>query len=265
MLTTDDIATYHRDGVLVLSSLFTHDEILALRASFDRDSKVAGDHRIIEPQSDEVRALYASHLRQPEYAMLVRSPRLVKAAHQLLGSEVYLYQLKINAKPGHGGGGWAWHQDYAAWQIADDLVAPDLVNAVVFLDDVTQSNGPISFVPGSHADGLIRASHNEDMRSSQHLDPDDIALPSEALDTLMERRGVVTPIGKAGTVVFFHPEAAHGSTSNLSATSRRLAIATYNDVHNVPQPAGPPRPDYLVCRDTRPLPVQDDVVITEDA
>lgn len=263
MLSETDIAQYKRDGIVVSPGLFTHHEVLALHAAFDRDAEIPGDHRIIESDNDQVRALYASHLRQPEYAALTRSPRLVGPARQLLGPEVYLYQFKINAKPGNGGAGWAWHQDYVAWRIADGLPAPDLVNVTIFLDDVNESNGPIAFVPGSHTDGLIRAERSEVRRSGQHLDPDDIALSPDTLDALVERCGVLTPTGQAGTAVFFHPEIVHGSTPNLSPYSRRLAIATYNEVRNTPRPAGEPRPEYLVCRDTRPLALEADLVIVE--
>ncbi|WP_329568999.1 phytanoyl-CoA dioxygenase family protein [Kitasatospora sp. NBC_01266] len=283
MLTSTDVDRYRRDGLLVLPALFTPTEIAALRDAYDRDTRVPGDHRIVEADSmtaasasdsdsagastadadatpaDKVRALYASHLRQPEFAALVRAPRLVRAARQLLGPELYLYQFKINAKPAGGGDGWAWHQDYVAWRIADLLRTAELVSAVLFLDEVTADNGPIAFVPGSHTDGLVRADRGEQERSSQHLDPDDIAVPPALLDRLVARRGVTAPTGAAGTVVFFHPELVHGSSPNNSTAGRRVAIATYNSVHNTP--LGEPRAEYLVCRDTRPLPVEDDLPI----
>ncbi|WP_329180011.1 MULTISPECIES: phytanoyl-CoA dioxygenase family protein [unclassified Streptomyces] len=263
MLNESEIAQFKRDGVLVRPNLFAPDEVAALLAAFDRDAGTSGDHRIVEPASQEVRALYASHRRQPEYASLARSPRLVGPARQLLGPEVYLYQFKINAKPAHGGDGWAWHQDYVAWRIADRLRSPSLVNAVLFLDDITETNGPIAFVAGSHADGLIRDRRSDRQRSSQHLDPDDIALSPQDLESLLDRHELVTPTCAAGTVVLFHPEIVHGSSPNLSPFARRVAIATYNDVHNLPRPAGEPRPEYLVCRDTRPLPIEEDRPIVD--
>ncbi|WP_405734872.1 phytanoyl-CoA dioxygenase family protein [Streptomyces sp. NBC_01537] len=264
MLNETEIAQYKRDGVLVLPGLFTPEEVAALLAAFDRDAMSPGDHRIGESAGEEVRALYASHLRQPEYAALVRSPRLVGPARQLLGPQVYLYQLKINAKPAFGGDGWAWHQDYVAWRIADNLPAPDLVNVVVFLDDVNEANGPIAFVAGSHTDGLVRDGRSDRWRSNQHLDPDDIALSPQELEALIERHELVTPTGAAGTATFFHPEIVHGSSPNLSPSSRRVAIATYNDVHNLPRPTGEPRSEYLVCRDTRPLAIEEDRAIVDN-
>jgi ectoine hydroxylase len=257
MLTAKDITTYRRDGLLVLPDLFSLAEVAALRAAFERDALVPGDQRIAEPHGTKVRAVYASHVRQPEYAALSRSPRVLLAAQQLLAPEIYLYQLKINAKPAFGGDGWAWHQDYIAWKIADNIPGPHLLNVAVFLDDVNEFNGPIVFVPGSHTEGLRRSDRNEHGRSGQHFDPDDIALSPAEMSSLVERHGMIGPTGNAGTAVFFHPEIAHGSATNISPSPRRMAILTYNQVDNVPRPVGEPRPEYLVCRDTRPLEVLD--------
>lgn len=251
MLTPDDIATYEKDGVLVLPGRFSSEEVETMREAFERDARVPGDHRIMEPDSEAVRAVYASHLRQPEYTALAHDPRLLRPAQQLLARDLYLYQFKINAKLGFSGDGWAWHQDYIAWKIADDLPAPRLINFTVFLDPVNEFNGPIVFVPGSHRDGLLRDDRGAGRRSEQHLDPDDIALSPEHMCALVERYGMYSPKGEAGTVVIFHPEIVHGSAANLSPYARRLVIATYNEVHNTPR--GRPRPEYLVCRDTRPL------------
>jgi ectoine hydroxylase len=66
-----------------------------------------------------------------------------------------------------------------------------------------------------------------------------------------------SPKGPAGTVIFFHPEIAHGSALNMSPYPRTVLIITYNDVTNSPRPAGSPRPEYLVGRDLRPLEPRD--------
>jgi ectoine hydroxylase len=253
MLVEEDIATYRRDGLLVMPGLFGSAEVEALRSAFERDARIPGNQRVAESDGTMVRAVYASHLRQPEYAALIRSPRVLRTAQQLLGADLYVYQFKINAKPAFGGGGWAWHQDYVAWKVMDNIPAPDLINVVVFLDEVNQFNGPITFVPGSHRDGLLRSDQSQHQRSEQHIDPDDIALSPTEMGSLVQRHGMVGPTGRAGSAVFFHPEIVHGSAANVSPFPRRVAILTYNQVSNVPRPFGAPRPDYLVCRDTRPL------------
>jgi ectoine hydroxylase len=255
-----ELRAYAEDGLLVMPRLFDDAEVEALRTAFDRDARIPGEHRIAEPDGGAVRAVYSSHRRQPEFATLARATRLLGRVQQLLTPDVYLYQFKINSKSSFGGQSWAWHQDYIAWRLADNLLAPRLLNVAVFLDDVSEFNGPVVFVPGSHTDGTVRADRSAEHQSEQHLDPDDIALSVDQLAGLVDRHGMVSPKGPAGTVVFFHPEIVHGSSVNMSPHPRRLLIATYNDVTNPPRPIGPPRPEYLVCRDTRALEATDDEI-----
>ncbi|MEV6880964.1 phytanoyl-CoA dioxygenase family protein [Streptomyces sp. NPDC051135] len=252
-LTQQQAAEYHERGFLMLESLLDAQEVESLRAAFERDAKVPGPQVVTEDGGTEVRAVYSSHQRQPEYAGLVRDARILAPVRQLLCDDVYVYQFKINAKPAFGGDKWAWHQDFLAWRIADGLPAPRQVNIGVFLDDVTEFNGPVIFLPGSHRRGLVHRGRSDSARSEQHLDPDDISLSPAQLAEHVDRHGMTSPKGPAGSVVLFSPEIVHGSSPNMSPFARRLLIATYNDTENLPRPAGEPRPDYVVCRDTAPL------------
>ncbi len=253
-LSQEQVREYRERGLLVLDGLFGPAEVEVLREAYRRDSAVPGDHRVTERDSDEVRAVYASHLRCPEFGALVRSPRILGPVRQLIGDRVYVYQFKINSKPPFVGGGWAWHQDYAAWRLADHLPAPLLVSVGVLFDEVTEFNGPVVFVPGSHRGGLVGDRHPvAEAASEQHVDPEDIALTAGELAGLVDRHGMESVKGTPGTVVFFHPEIVHGSAANISPLPRRLLIMTYNDTANVPRPPGSPRPEYVVCRDTTPL------------
>lgn len=252
-LTQQQVDQYHERGFLLLESLLDAKEVDILRAAFIRDAQVPGPHVVAEPESKEVRAVYASHQRQSEYADLVRDPRILTPVQQLLSDDVYVYQFKINSKPAFGGDKWAWHQDYLAWRLADGLPAPRQVNIGVFLDDVTEFNGPVIFLPGSHRVGLVRENRSDAAKSDQHLDPEDISLTPEQLAEYVDRNGMSSPKGPAGSVMLFSPEVVHGSAINMSPFARRLLIATYNKTTNLPQPKGEPRPEYVVCRDTEPL------------
>jgi ectoine hydroxylase len=255
LLDDSQIKRYQDDGFLVIDSLFDLTEVDVLRAAFARDAQIDGPQRIMEDDGVGVRAVYASHLRQPEFADLVRSPRVLGVARQLLSDELYLYQFKINAKPALGGERWVWHQDFPAWRLMDDLPLPRLVNVAVFLDEVTEFNGPVVFVPGSQLGGSITNIRRGTAKSEQHLDPDDIALGPDTLAGMVRRSGMVSPKGPAGSVVFFSPEIVHGSAPNMSPFSRRLLIMTFNEAANLPRHRGTPRAEYLVGRDTTPLEV----------
>lgn len=253
LLSKDQSDLYSEQGYLFFDSLFSQEEVRQLHSAFERDCADPGPHRILEKDSDQVRALYASHLRRPEFAALIRSPRLLAPARQILSAGVYVYQFKINTKPAFGGAEWAWHQDFLAWRLMDNLGSPLLVNVGVFLDDVTEFNGPLIVLPGSHRCGMVRDGRNAETASEEHLDPDDISLPPAQVAELVERHGMTSLKGAAGSVVFFHPELVHGSGTNMSPLPRKILIATYNDAANPPRPLGDPRPEFLVCRDITPL------------
>lgn len=263
MLTANQVDAYQQNGLLTIPGVLSEDEIEALRLAYERDTEVLGDHRIAEAEGDHrVRAVYGTHLRQPEFNALIRLPRILGVVRQLLGSQAYVYQLKTNAKPAFGGDKWAWHQDLLAWQLVDNLASARLVNVAVLLDEVTEFNGPIFFVPGSHRGDLIRSDRNSAASSDKHLDPNDIALTPADLASCVEHGGMVSSRGTAGSLVFFHPMIVHGSAPNMSPYPRRLAIITYNDVDNPPRPIGEPRPDYLASRDAIPLDLGQDTPIT---
>lgn len=257
-LNEEQVGLFRDQGFLLVESVFDGNEVDALREAFRRDGLIPGEQRIMEEHGDTVRAVYSSHRRQPEFAALVRSSRLLGPAHQLLDEDLYLYQFKVNAKPPFTGDLWAWHQDYLAWKIADNLPAPRLLNVGLYLDDVTEFNGPLIFIPGSHRNGLVNEGRRQEQRSEQHLDPDDIRLTESQMVGLVREHGMQSPKCPAGSVVFFDPEVVHGSAPNMSPFPRKLLIATYNHVANQPRPVKEPRPEYLICRDTRPLRAADE-------
>ncbi|WP_316524213.1 phytanoyl-CoA dioxygenase family protein [Kitasatospora brasiliensis] len=260
-LSQEQVRQFRTQGFLILDQLFSAEETEALQEAFRRDALVPGEQRVLESDGGEVRAVYASHVRQPEFAGLIRSPRVLDPVRQLLGGEAYIYQFKINAKPPFSGAGWSWHQDFAAWQMADGLEQPKLVNVGVFLDEVNEFNGPVIFCPGSHRDGLVKKTPaGGPAASEQHVDPEDIALTPADMTGLVDRHGLVSAKGAAGTVVLFDPEIVHGSAPNMAPYPRRLLIVTYNDVTNVPHPAVP-RPEYVVGRDTAPLRTTDQEIL----
>lgn len=252
-LTEETVAQYGRDGFVLVPEVFSHAELKALRAALAEDLTARGPHQVLEDDDVTMRAVYASHARHPVFGGLVSSRRLLGPAMQLVAQDLYVHQFKINTKRPFGGESWAWHQDYPVWRDADRMPAPRAVNAAVFMDDVTEFNGPVVFLRGSHRLGSEASSRRRGDQAEEHIDPHDYALSTADLTKLAEVHEMTSPKGPAGTVVFFHPEIVHGSAPNISPFPRDLMIVTYNASSNAPRPSGEPRPEYLVGRDTTPL------------
>jgi ectoine hydroxylase len=258
LLTDEQRREYDRRGLLVLDEAITEDELRALREAFDRDKRRDGEHRVVEDDGRSVRAVYAPHLRDDEFRRFAAHRLVLGAATDVVSSELYIYQYKVNTKRAFGGGAWAWHQDYIAWRIQDGLPRPDAVTVAVFLDEVDEFNGPMICIPGSHRRGEITPPSSGG-GSDGHLDPSDIELGPEQVAELADRFGLEAPKGPPGTVMLFHPNIVHASAQNVSPRARDLALITYCAVDNQPT-REVPRPEHLVGRSRTALTITESPV-----
>ena len=202
-------------------------------------------------------------LRDELYRRLSVHPRLVEPARQILGGEVYLHQFKINAKEAQDGEIWHWHQDYRTWYEDDGMPGPDVINAAVFLDDVTEFNGPMMFIPSSHSGGRIDSDQAfERVPGYGRLSADAVGSPysKETINRMIREKGIVAPKGPAGSTVFFHGCTVHGSAPNMSPWGRAMVFSSLNRVEN--HIRKPTRPDYLALQDfTALVPIADDCLL----
>jgi ectoine hydroxylase len=65
-------------------------------------------------------------------------------------------------------------------------------------------------------------------------------------------------VGKPGTVVLFHPNVVHGSGHNMSRHSRWQIYTVFNPVVNKPAGIDNPRPEWVVSRNYKSLPLGND-------
>lgn len=147
------------------------------------------------------------HKRAP-WPAIVRLPELQAWTDRILGGPTYCQASMALVKPPDVGQAFPWHQDSAYY---GDL-ALTLVLATVYLDDVTEENGSMLYVPGSHREG--RLPHVISSTAKRYLvgDYDQAAVRVEA---------------KAGDVVLFDHHLVHGSRPNRSAVSRRAVRLVY--------------------------------------
>ena len=85
---------------------------------------------------------------------------MIQPVEDLLQEKLYMHQFKINGKMAFEGDVWQWHQDYGTWFNDDLMPSARAMNVAIFLDEVTEFNGPLLFIPGSHKKGIIKAKHD---------------------------------------------------------------------------------------------------------
>ncbi|WP_025616736.1 phytanoyl-CoA dioxygenase family protein [Salinispora cortesiana] len=262
-LTRELLARYRRDGYVLLAPDFLAEDVPAAVTSAI-PSAVADDspRRILERDGTTVRSVYGLHQTHPTIAGLARLPQLLGAVRQILGDDVYVHQSKINFKEPFSGDQWEWHQDYVYWLQNDGVQAPDLVNAAIFVDEVTEFNGPLTFVPGSHRHGLLAGQDLDGMPLGYEDAPAWVAtltanekfrVEPAVIEDLARREGLVSPKGPAGSLLLFDPNILHSSAPNISPFRRAMLMFVYNSVSNSPRPVATPRPPFLADPDVRPL------------
>ena len=241
-----------RDGFLILPGLFSPGEVEIICARLPQIFAAKDPANIIEKESGEVRTTMGLHLRDPVFAKLVRHPRLIEPAMQIAGEPLYIQQTKVNVKSAFDGEVWQWHYDFATHHGEDGVPEPLALNLHIFLDDVTEHNGPLYFIPGSHLDGPVPAA----------LDVDTTSYPLWVVDRqtvtrLVQGRGIVSATGQAGTGLIFRDCLLHGSPNNMSPWDRPIFSVILNPVSNALTCFE--RPDYKHHRDLTPVtPLSDD-------
>ncbi len=246
-LTADQLDAFTNDGFVVLPDRFGADEVAGINEAFTLLAAQDCPENIREKSSGVVRTAMGLHLRHPLFAQLVNDDRLLAPARQILGdSEIYAQQVKVNAKQAFTGEQWQWHYDFATHHHEDGVPEPIALNIHIFLDEVTEFNGPLVFVPGSHVDGPAPTSLDTETTSFPlwTVGPDVVA-------PLVERNGLVSPKGPPGTVLIFGDTLIHGSPSNMSPWQRRIFSLIVNPIAN--RQRTDRRPDHLHHRDTTPL------------
>jgi len=250
-LSAEQLQSLNTQGFLVLPGLFSSTEVDALHERLPVLFADGHEGNIIERDSGEVRTSMGLHLRDERFDALVRHPRLVGPALQVRAEPLYIQQVKVNVKAAFSGEVWQWHYDFATHHEEDGVQKPLALNLHVFLDDVSEFNGPLWFIPGSHNVGAHGA----------HLDTATTSYPLWVVDEptvkmLAEKNGMVSATRGRGTGLIFFDTLLHSSPPNMSPWDRSIFSLILNPVSNAY--TQPTRPDYKHHRDLTPVAALDD-------
>ena len=222
-LTEDQIRFFHRRGYLAIPRLTDDAEVARLRQSYDRifserAGRDLGDQFDLAGRDEEggkqalPQILHpATYAPEMNDSLLLRNGRYV--AQQLLGPEATCEIAHAIFKPAEFGAETPWHQDAAYW-------SPELlyqaISIWVPLQEATEENGCMQFVPESHKLDVVRhRSINNDPRIHG------LELHPEAAE--LARQFVSCPLPPGGAT-FHGPYMLHHTGPNRSQTPRRALI-----------------------------------------
>jgi ectoine hydroxylase len=254
-LTAQQLRDFDRNGFVFLPGLFQPREVDVLLREVPRIFQARRPENVREKTGDVVRTAFAVQTYNEAYRRLAHHPRLIEPAMQMLGGTVYMHQFKINAKAAFDGDVWQWHQDYGTWKADDDMPEPRAMNLAVFLDEVNEFNGPLMFIPGSHRQGALPASHDLATTSYPLW-----TIDNATIARLVGEGGIVAPKGAAGSALFFHCNLVHGSAPNMSPWNRTAVYISANRCDNAIRRFN--RPAHIAHRDFTPIvPLGDDCLL----
>jgi len=218
MLSTEQVAHYHRHGYVVARGLVSGAEIALLRDAVRQLLKQApvgpdqphdrAGHAVPHPRdyaflrhedgAPVLNRISAPLARSADVLKVYANPRLLQAVEALYGPDWVPFAESIVVKLPHVGAPFAWHQD---GRFATGEVAERGVNFGIYLHDSDESNGCLYVVPASHRNGRVDvaarvAAHGERL-------PGSIPVPVAAGDVIVHSRNLV-----------------HGSFTNRSAEQR---------------------------------------------
>jgi ectoine hydroxylase len=254
------LKSYDDKGYLAIDQLITPDELELFRSELKRlsdDEKIRADERtVLEAKSQEVRSIFEVHKISEVFAKIANDPRVVGRARQILGSEVYIHQSRVNFKPGFNGKDFYWHSDFETWHAEDGMPRMRACSISISLTDNHSYNGALMIMPGSQRSYISCTGGTPDDNYKQSLVMQGAGTPDHAsLERLYERHGIDVLEGKAGGAVMFDCNCMHGSNGNITPLPRSNVFIVFNSVENScvePFAAPKPRPPFIGATDFTP-------------
>lgn len=216
VLSKEQVEQFHRDGFLLVRSMYDRDEIKGISAWTDEVSsapETPGKTMMYFETSakDSSRILSRVENFVPYYegfSELITRRRMLQAVDDLFGQPSVLFKDKINFKL-PGAEGFKEHQDVqAGWDDYADLH----ITAMIAIDETNVANGSLEMIAGMHKQGVLG----------------EMWAPLTEMDTANVPYTAVHC--QPGDAVFFDSYAPHRSSPNKTNQARRVLYITYNKV-----------------------------------
>ncbi|MEX0653875.1 MAG: phytanoyl-CoA dioxygenase family protein [Phycisphaeraceae bacterium] len=225
-------ADYQRDGYLLVEDVLDVSTLAALRDRLDRitadpealpqslrghvelerdyiQQQPEYNDQNVEQVGNAVRNIMELPLFDPEFAELIAYEPLLDVLQALFdSSEFHFHNYKCIVKAPRVSSVFRWHRDLPYLQHS----TPNLITAMLCLDDMTEANGATVVLPGTH-----RVPHEAVTDADREIAERD--LPAD------QRRVTVTC--PAGSAVLFHVNIIHGGGANRSDIHRRNVIGIW--------------------------------------
>ncbi len=204
VLTSNQIESYHRDGLLFPLPALTVAEIAYFRGRHDELDQLLGGRPTAVQKGDR-------HLDVKWICDLATHPAVLDAVEDIIGPDILIHSSTIFTKYAHDEKFVSWHQDSHYWGLSE----PRLVSAWIALTDSTIDNGCLRVIPRTHT------------RSFEHLEEPqqtNILTRGQTVCDAVNVDQAIDIVLRAGQMSFHHANLVHGSNPNTS-TGPRIGVA----------------------------------------
>jgi phytanoyl-CoA hydroxylase len=222
------LTEYERDGVVRIRGFLTADEVAAVRAELDRyirddlPSKPA-DARTFEADNQTVRNLWRLEQHSEWFLRFGERADIRALIAPLVHGEPVLMAVETFNKPARIGSGVPHHQDNAYFC----QTPPDMLTVWIAIDAVTEANGPVFFVRGSHRGGMLPTKLSGVRGNSIGMaEPSTVPISEQFC-------GLLAP----GDATIHHCQTIHHSAPNTTEHSRLGLLLVYRGAHTQTDPA----------------------------
>ncbi len=231
MLTPQEKDQYEDQGYLLVSNIFTAQQLDCMEAEFDGiiqrrkgcgDDLAAGWPGEWKKDLPQTSLLHTHDVQafSSEWTKVLVHDRFTEVLAELIGPNVQLHHTKLFQKPPEKGSPFPMHQDYPYFPHAGH----SMTAVIIHLTDASLDMGCVRVMPASHKLGPLPVHKDQGGgMQAQYLDPKqypiDQAIPCPA---------------KRGDVLIFSYLTIHGSGINASSQVRKTVLVQVRD------PADPP-------------------------
>lgn len=225
--TTELLSDYERDGVVRIPRFLTADEVAAVRAELERyirddlENKPL-DARTLEKDEKTVRNLWRLEEHNAFFRALGEREDIKALIAPLVNGKPVLVGVETFNKPARVGSGVPYHQDNAYFC----QTPPDMLTVWIAIDAVTEANGPVFFVKGSHKGGMLPTKLSGVRGNSIGMaEPSTVPLSEQFC-------GLLQP----GDATIHQCETVHHSAPNTTEHSRLGLLLVYRGGHTQTDP-----------------------------
>lgn len=240
VLSPEQVEAYHRDGYLLVERLIDAELLARLHGTvaefLERSRAVAKSDEVFDvapghgPDSPRLRRLKTPDAQHPLF-WEVASGILADVAADLIGPDVTFHHSKLNFKWSEANpqaNAVRWHQDIQFYPHTN--YSPLTIG--LYLQDVGETDGPLTVLPGSH-EGPLYDQYDAEGNWTGCLTDADAA-------TLEESRAVRLT-GPAGSITVHNCRTVHSSPPATTAHGRPLLLNAYAAADALPYTPNPSR------------------------